>query len=60
MSDKEKAAFDQNMALLADTFPPTHRRLYLNYIKEGFTADEAFTLLKVYIFSTNVTMRYTG
>lgn len=45
---------DQAFALYGDTMPPLWRRIYLQSIESGFTPEESFQLLKVYILSQSV------
>jgi hypothetical protein len=42
---------DQNLARLADTFPPHWYRLYAGCVEAGFTDEQAMEILKVYINS---------
>ena len=52
MDGKELSNFDQAAAQLADSLPPMWRRLYDNCQLSGFTPEQSWTLLTVYIFST--------
>ena len=41
--------FEQNSAMMADVFPVTWRRIYVNLVREGFTEEQSLSLLKAYI-----------
>ncbi len=43
------AALDQAGALLGDTLPPLWRRLYVGCLSEGFTEQQAMSLVETYI-----------
>ncbi len=45
------AALDQAGALLGDTLPPLWRRLYLGCVGEGFTEQQAMSLVETYIIA---------
>ena len=51
INDKEIAKVDQDISLIAETFPPLWWNLYNNLVKEGFTPEQAIDLLKVHITS---------
>ena len=50
-SEKDKAAFDQGTAFLADSLPPQWRRFYNKCLEEGFSEEQSFRLVQTYIFS---------
>jgi len=51
LNDKEIAQMDQAISLVSETLPPLWWNLYNNLVKEGFTPEQAFDLLKSYITS---------
>lgn len=48
---RKRAEFDQMSAEVGDSFPGLWRRIYLNCVKEGFTAVESMDLVKTWILS---------
>jgi hypothetical protein len=50
MSLEDSQKWDQASALLADTWPPHVRRMYLAYIEQGFTEAQSFELVRTQVF----------
>jgi hypothetical protein len=40
---------EQSLAAVAENFPPTWRRMYLNLIAEGFSEEQAMELMRAYV-----------
>jgi hypothetical protein len=53
MLNEDQAKIDQATALIAELCPPHWRRLYQNCMREGFSENQAFELVKTYILGTN-------
>ena len=49
---REKAAFDQGSATLADLLPPLCRRMCDGFQNAGFSPVDAMSLTKAYLFAT--------
>ena len=53
MDPKQRAEFDQNMALMLDFVPTAWWQLYVRLIAEGFTESQAMDLVKTYVTATS-------
>lgn len=58
MKPKDLHNFEQAAALIRDSFPPLLKGMYDNFLKEGFTPDQAMTLL--YAFLHGIASRVGG
>lgn len=46
---KRQQRLEQSSAMIAENMPPFWRRLYLNCKSEGFTEQQAMSILRTYI-----------
>lgn len=49
---KKQQELDQSMALMAELMPPLYARMWRNLKAEGFSEEQAFKLLLVYVNAT--------
>jgi len=58
MAPAEQAKAEQDIAQAMDMLPPMWMRMYKNLLETGFDEEKAYTLLKVYVVTSNAGMRY--